>query len=196
LVNALHKCKDVKKKLPIAKISKGNRKKDKILKKIYVKKNKGNTNKIKKPQDLLRSLIRQHVPPNGLVLDLCAGSHSLMVACIAEGVNCISIERDARQHLAALRVVQAKINVLQLREQSYQDRVLQALKVGETAPADTVLPPSHDAVLSVVKGVLIETLVVETPQKDHAQFGNACLKCAKAPIDPENPLLCFLCKSP
>jgi len=47
LVNALHKCKDVKKKLPIAKISKGNRKKDKILKKIYVKKNKGNTNKIK-----------------------------------------------------------------------------------------------------------------------------------------------------
>ena len=70
-------------------------------------------NPCQKPQSLLRRLLRYHSPGAGLVLDLCAGSHALMMACIAEGRSCISIECDTRQHRAAVQIVQAHIDELQ-----------------------------------------------------------------------------------
>jgi len=119
-----------------------------------------------------------------------------MVACIDEGVSCISIERDNRQHMAALRVVQTKIDGLQLLEQNYQEMVTVAEDACDAAPVDTVLPPSHDRVFSVIHGALMDTVVVPSPPEENEQFGNACLKCAKPPTDPENPLFCFLCNAP
>ena len=70
-------------------------------------------NPCQKPQSLLRRLVRHHTPGAGLVLDLCAGSHALMMACIAEGRSCISIESDERQHNAAVQIVQATIDALE-----------------------------------------------------------------------------------
>ena len=69
-------------------------------------------NPCQKPQSLLRRIVRHHTPGAGLVLDLCAGSHALMMACITEGRSCISIESDERQHNAAVQIVQAKIDAI------------------------------------------------------------------------------------
>ena len=69
-------------------------------------------NPCQKPQSLLRRIIRHHTPGAGLVLDLCAGSHALMMAFISEGRSCISIESDERQHNAAVQIVQAKIDAV------------------------------------------------------------------------------------
>lgn len=48
-----------------------------------------------KPTDLMRYLARLITPPGGVVLDPFAGSGSTGVACIAEGFDCILIEREA-----------------------------------------------------------------------------------------------------
>ena len=48
-----------------------------------------------KPVSLMRWLARLVTPPGGLVLDPFAGSGTTGVACIAEGFDCILIEREA-----------------------------------------------------------------------------------------------------
>jgi DNA modification methylase len=48
-----------------------------------------------KPVDLMRWLVRLVTPPGGLVLDPFAGSGSTGMACMAEGFDCILIEREA-----------------------------------------------------------------------------------------------------
>ena len=66
-------------------------------------------NLTQKPAELLRRLIVHHTPPGGLVLDLCAGSHSLMLVCMQEGRHCYSFESDEAQHEAALGFAQAQV---------------------------------------------------------------------------------------
>lgn len=59
-------------------------------------------NNTQKPQSLLRRLIKHHSNPAGLVLDLCAGSHACLIACLWEERSCIAIEEDQKQHLAGV----------------------------------------------------------------------------------------------
>lgn len=48
-----------------------------------------------KPLDLMRWLVRLVTPPGGVVLDPFAGSGTTAEACIVEGFECITIEREA-----------------------------------------------------------------------------------------------------
>lgn len=48
-----------------------------------------------KPLDLMRYLVRLVTPPGGVVLDPFAGSGTTAEACIIEGFQCITIEREA-----------------------------------------------------------------------------------------------------
>ena len=48
-----------------------------------------------KPLALMRWLVRLVTPPGGVVLEPFAGSGTTAAACIAEGVRCIAIEREA-----------------------------------------------------------------------------------------------------
>ncbi len=47
-----------------------------------------------KPVDLMRWLVRLVTPPGGLVLDPFAGSGTTGMACMAEGFDCILVERE------------------------------------------------------------------------------------------------------
>ena len=47
-----------------------------------------------KPVDLMRYLVRLVTPPKGLVLDPFAGTGTTGMACMAEGFDCILIERE------------------------------------------------------------------------------------------------------
>ena len=48
-----------------------------------------------KPVDLMRWLVRLVTPPGGTVLDPFAGSGTTGMACMAEGLDCIMVEREA-----------------------------------------------------------------------------------------------------
>lgn len=48
-----------------------------------------------KPLDLMRWLVRLVTPPGGVVLEPFAGSGTTVEACVAEGLRCIAIEREA-----------------------------------------------------------------------------------------------------
>jgi DNA modification methylase/transcriptional regulator with XRE-family HTH domain len=48
-----------------------------------------------KPVDLIRWLVRLVTPPGGTVLDPFAGSGTTAMACMAEGFDCIVVEREA-----------------------------------------------------------------------------------------------------
>lgn len=48
-----------------------------------------------KPVDLMRWLVRLVTPPGGTVLDPFAGSGTTGMACLAEGFDCILVEREA-----------------------------------------------------------------------------------------------------
>jgi site-specific DNA-methyltransferase (adenine-specific) len=48
-----------------------------------------------KPVDLMRWLVRLVTPPGGAVLDPFAGSGTTGMACMAEGIDCVLIEREA-----------------------------------------------------------------------------------------------------
>jgi DNA modification methylase len=54
----------------------------------------------------MRWLIRLVTPPGGIILDLFAGSGTTGVAALAEGVDCILIEREAEYAATALARVQ------------------------------------------------------------------------------------------
>lgn len=70
---------------------------------------RGNVHPTVKPVGLMRWLVRLVTPPGGIVLDPFAGSGSTLVACIAEGVEWIGVEREAdyctiiEQRVAAAR---------------------------------------------------------------------------------------------
>jgi site-specific DNA-methyltransferase (adenine-specific) len=55
-----------------------------------------------KPVALMRWLVRLVTPPGGWVLDPFAGSGTTAMACLAEGFNCIAVEREA-SHVADIR---------------------------------------------------------------------------------------------
>ena len=55
-----------------------------------------------KPVSLIRWLVRLVTPPGGWVLDPFAGSGTTAMACLAEGFNCIAVEREAA-HVADIR---------------------------------------------------------------------------------------------
>ncbi len=48
-----------------------------------------------KQVDLIRWLVRLVTPPGGTVLDPFAGSGTTAMACMAEGFDCILMEREA-----------------------------------------------------------------------------------------------------
>lgn len=54
-----------------------------------------NTHPTVKPVELMRWLVRLVCPPGGVVLDPFAGSGTTGVACRAEGVRCVLVEREA-----------------------------------------------------------------------------------------------------
>jgi DNA modification methylase len=54
-----------------------------------------------KPVELLSYLIRTYTEPNAVILDCCAGSGSLAIACINSGRKFICIERDETYHAIA-----------------------------------------------------------------------------------------------
>ena len=61
-----------------------------------------------KPLSLMRYLVRLITPPVGLVLDPFLGSGTTAVACAAEGVRCVGIEREAAyMAIAHQRVTEA-----------------------------------------------------------------------------------------
>lgn len=55
----------------------------------------GSTHPTVKPTDLMRWLVRLVTPPGGTVLDPFAGSGSTGMACLAEGFDCILVERES-----------------------------------------------------------------------------------------------------
>jgi hypothetical protein len=55
-----------------------------------------------KPVDLMRWLVRLITPPCGTVLDLFAGSGTTGMACMAEGFDCILVEREP-EYVADIR---------------------------------------------------------------------------------------------
>lgn len=55
-----------------------------------------------KPVDLMRWLVRLVTPPGGTVLDPFAGSGTTGTACLAEGFDCILVEREA-EYVADIR---------------------------------------------------------------------------------------------
>jgi site-specific DNA-methyltransferase (adenine-specific) len=55
-----------------------------------------------KPVDLMRWLVRLVTPPGGICLDPFAGSGTTGMACMAEGFDCILIEREA-EYVADIR---------------------------------------------------------------------------------------------
>lgn len=55
-----------------------------------------------KPVDLMRWLVRLVTPPGGTVLDCFSGSGTTAMACMAEGFDCIAVEREA-EYVADIR---------------------------------------------------------------------------------------------
>ena len=68
------------------------------------------TNPCQKPQGLLQRIVQYHSNPGGHVLDLCAGSHSLLFACLKLGRSCTSVELCERQHRSAVQRYVTKRN--------------------------------------------------------------------------------------
>lgn len=60
-------------------------------------------NPCQKPQQVLQRIVRNFTTPGALILDLCAGSHSLMFSCLDLGRSCVSVELDEPQHVAAIQ---------------------------------------------------------------------------------------------
>ena len=54
----------------------------------------GNNHPTVKPVDLMRYLVRLITPPGGTVLDPFGGSGTTALACLAEGFECVLIERE------------------------------------------------------------------------------------------------------
>lgn len=54
----------------------------------------GNSHPTVKPVDLMRYLVRLITPPGGTVLDPFGGSGTTALACLAEGFECVLIERE------------------------------------------------------------------------------------------------------
>lgn len=60
-------------------------------------------NRCQKSQMLLKRLLRHHSTPGCTVLDLCAGSHALLFACLDMNRSCVSVEKDVRQYNASVQ---------------------------------------------------------------------------------------------
>lgn len=83
-------------------------------------------NPCQKPSELLERIIEYHSNPGGMILDLCAGSHALLFACLRKGRTCISVESDKRQHQAAL----AHWNVVMADMKEARQKEIRRQKVG------------------------------------------------------------------
>ena len=62
----------------------------------------GSTHPTMKPVSLMRWLVRLVTPPGGLVCDPFLGSGTTALACLAEGMRCLGIEREA-EYIAIAR---------------------------------------------------------------------------------------------
>lgn len=83
-------------------------------------------NRCQKSTPLLKRLLRHHSTPGCMVLDICAGSHALLFACLEMQRSCVSIEKDHRQYNAS---VQRMRLILQQKKNSMKKR-LSVAKVG------------------------------------------------------------------
>ena len=71
---------------------------------------KGNPHPTVKSQALMRYLVRLVTPPGGIVLDPFAGSGSTLVAAVAEGFQCLGVEREPEYHHVASTRLQAALD--------------------------------------------------------------------------------------
>ena len=160
-------------------------------------------NRAQKPQSLLRRLVRHHCPGGGRVLDLCAGSHSLMVACINEGRSCISFEDDPRQHLAAAQFIQAMIDATE-----NEDKHSQRKGKGKKRKAPQRASPVQDQGGSRASGARVTLLATQAEGSRQVVasqislvvrpsagelFGNACMICARQASDADPVSKCLHC---
>lgn len=100
------------------------------------------TNKTQKPPEILQRIISGHTNYGGVVLDLCAGSHSLLFACLEKGRSCISIEFDNRQHVASIQRMQETLNVKRI--EKLEARALEdAICLEEARQADRIEKKKH-----------------------------------------------------
>lgn len=83
-------------------------------------------NPCQKPQQLLQRIVRNFTTPGATVLDLCAGSHSLLFACLKLGRSCVSIEKDIKQHLAAIQRIRT---VFQKNKRANKKRIREEKKM-------------------------------------------------------------------
>ena len=163
-------------------------------------------NPAQKPQGLLRRIISHHSPGAGLVLDLCAGSHAMMMACISEGRSCISIESDERQHNAAVQIIQAKIdsvvsaNEEKARRKDKEDienakKAKEALtRSGEDTYRITSLPLGHSKRAGTfVSAVQKRKEREEATDVEEADAQDTCTKCGKGPTEKDALVKCFKC---
>lgn len=148
-------------------------------------------NVCQKPAALLRRLVVHHTPPGGFVLDLCAGSHSLMLVCMEEGRHCTSFESDKVQHNAALGFAQAQVAKIGLEIENATKRKAahEQRKVDKEhgAQADAMMEQGH----SMYEQQQSEGLLVQDP----AIPKNAvCVICNLAALPQELFYPCLGCK--
>lgn len=67
-----------------------------------------------KPVDIIRRLILDSTPENGVVLDCCCGNGTTAIACIREKMNWICIEKDPKFYEVAKKRIQNELNQLTL----------------------------------------------------------------------------------
>lgn len=73
-------------------------------------------NPCQKPQTVLQRIVKNFTTPGATVLDLCAGSHSLLFACLEQGRSCVSIEKDPLQHEAAVKRIRTVLQEMAVKE--------------------------------------------------------------------------------
>ena len=147
-------------------------------------------NVCQKPGALLRRLVVHHTPPGGFVLDLCAGSHSLMLVCMQEGRHCTSFESDDVQHNAALGFAQAqaaKTGLLFVKAAKRKAAVEQRkVDKQQGAKADASMQQGH----AMYEQQQFDGLLVQDP----AIPNNAvCVICNKAALPQELFYACLGC---
>ncbi len=148
-------------------------------------------NPTQKPAELLRRLVVHHTPPGGLVLDLCAGSHSLMLVCMEEGRHCFSFESDPVQHNAALAFAQKKASDMGQQIQNAEERKAEQ----EEKRKAHVQASAADALMRHGSTIFAQQqsdgLVVQDPA---IPKGAACVKCTKKALPLELFYCCLGCR--
>ena len=153
-------------------------------------------NPTQKPAELLRRIVVHHTKPGGLVLDLCAGSHSLMMVCIEEGRNCYSFEKDKVQHDAALSFAQLKVEELGEIEQQKQKEALE-MEVAKKAREEERRKLDEGALILRAGEFMYSRQITEgfMEEDQHSSITpeSRCFKCNELALPGELFHVCLVC---